>query len=107
MQKKQNGSETESNELGFLKIRYKLPTENTSKLIESVIRLNKIPVNIDALFSIAVASFGQKLSGEKYASTLSYSEIADLAKRHIGNDPYGHKAEFIQLVELADLLNKQ
>jgi Ca-activated chloride channel family protein len=105
--KKQNDSETESNELGFLKIRYKLPTENTSKLIESVIRLNKIPVNIDALFSIAVASFGQKLSGEKYASTLSYSEIADLAKRHIGNDPYGHKAEFIQLVELADLLNKQ
>lgn len=105
--KKQHGSDAASNELGFLKIRYKLPTENTSKLIESAITQSKKTPSFDTQFSIAVASFGQKLSGDKYSSTLSYGDITALAKDNIGNDPYGHKAEFIQLVEMADLLSKQ
>lgn len=104
---KQNDNSSPSGEIGFLKIRYKLPKESTSKLIETPIKMAKTDTSADTQFSIAVASFGQKLSGDKYNPELSYSDIAVLAKRHLGNDPYGHKAEFIQLVEMANLLNKQ
>ena len=55
-------------EYAFVKIRYKLPTEDFSRLIETpVTEANEVPsfdaAGADQRFSVAVAAFGQKLRG--------------------------------------------
>ena len=94
-----------ANEYGFLKIRYKLPDESTSKLIEQPIAADSEKTldaqSDDVRFATAVASFGQILKGGKYTGTISYDAVIDLANGAKGADPFGYRAEFINLVRLA------
>ncbi|HEX6929747.1 MAG TPA: VWA domain-containing protein, partial [Gammaproteobacteria bacterium] len=57
-------------ELAWLKLRYKLPGETHSRLIEQPVQLGaELPLantNADFRFAAAVAAFGQKLRGGKY-----------------------------------------
>jgi len=110
-------------EYAFLKMRYKLPHEETSKLIEKPIlqsvhdveKMNncveagqcggmEIP-DTETGFATAVASFGQLLKGGQYTGAFTYDDVIALAKRTKGDDPYGYRAEFIRLVELAKSAN--
>jgi Ca-activated chloride channel family protein len=93
-------------EYAFLKIRYKLPGESRSRLIsQSVDRsreyetLTAVPE--DLRFGAAVAAFGQVLRGGEYTGTYGYREIIDLASGAKGADPFGYRAEFVNLVRLA------
>jgi Ca-activated chloride channel homolog len=93
-------------ELGFLKIRYKLPGEETSKLITTPIaadleRADVQAVPEDVRFSIAVAAFGQLLRGEPYLGAFSFDDVIALAQTARGADPFGYRAEFLNLVRLA------
>ena len=99
---------SDSNEYGFIKIRYKLPNEKKSKLIEQAI--NKSPSNIrlteasqDVQFSVAVAGFAQLLKGGKNTRDLSFDEIITLARQNKGKDPFGYRSEFINLVGMAKI----
>ncbi len=97
-------------EIGFLKLRYKAPLGETSKLIEMPIGRNLALADIDEAgndqrFAAAVAAFGQKLKGSVYGETMSWAEIADLANGAKGEDVNGYRAEFVQMVKLAALLN--
>ena len=90
-------------EYGFVKLRYKLPDKDESNLISLPVKvadnfdsLESAPV--DARFAGAVAAFGQKLSNAKFATNMSYEDILDLALKSKGDDPYGYRAEFTQLV---------
>ncbi len=106
-----------SNEYAFLKIRYKLPTENTSKLITTPVTtdlqlreysklLEKSRTQNDAMFSIAVAAFGQILKGGEYTGNFSYDDVITMAQNSKGEDIYGHRSEFIKLVRLAKTLSR-
>jgi Ca-activated chloride channel family protein len=93
-------------ELGFLKLRYKLPKEEASRLIEqpiadqqSVESLARAPQ--DVRFSIAVAAFAQLLKGARYLSDYSYDDVIALSQSAKGDDPFGYRAEFVNLVRLA------
>jgi Ca-activated chloride channel family protein len=93
-------------ELGFLKIRYKLPGEETSKLITTAITAGSERADIqaapeDARFSIAVAAFGQLLRGEPYTGGFGFDDVIALAQTARGADPFGYRAEFLNLVRLA------
>ncbi|MCV9960859.1 VWA domain-containing protein [Pararhizobium sp. BT-229] len=95
-----------SGELGFLKIRYKKPDSNTSNLITTpVTEANAVPTlqqaGQDIRFSLAVAAFGQKLRGTDAVSAYAYGSILDLAAGARGEDPYGYRGEFLNLVRLA------
>src|SRR3569833_3007262 len=73
-----------SDELGFLKIRYKAPEGETSKLITAPITKDLVASDIasigdDQRFAASVAAFGQKLKGSNYGETQSWQQIADLA----------------------------
>ena len=95
-----------SDEYAFLKIRYKLPDENESKLITQPIvysPLLKQKANKDVEFATAVAAFAQILKGGKYTGDYSYSDVIKLAKRNKGIDDYGYRSEFIQLVRKAKI----
>ncbi len=93
-------------EYGFLKLRYKLPNENKSKLIETPIRVVDAVDSIDSTttetrFATAVAAFGQLLRGGQYTESFNYDDVINLAQKSKGEDPYGYRAEFINLVRLA------
>ena len=96
----------EASEYGFLKLRYKLPNEDKSKLIETPVRIaagfesfENVPQ--DARFATAVAAYGQLLRGGKYTGSYSYDDIVKLALSAKGADTYGYRSEFINLVRLA------
>ena len=98
-----------SDEIAFLKMRYKLPGESVSQLIEQPVTPEVVYDDIalaghDAEFAAAVAAFGQKLKGSVYGSDMSWAEIETLAKAGRGADEGGYRAEFIRLVQDAALL---
>ncbi|MEC7703382.1 MAG: VWA domain-containing protein, partial [Pseudomonadota bacterium] len=102
-------------EIAFLKIRYKLPNEDVSNLITTPIindykflqdcRENTqclVPsAPDDVQFATAVAGFGQLLKGSKYVGHMTYDRVIDLAQSGKGDDLFGYRSEFIQLVRLA------
>lgn len=99
----------ESNEYGFLKLRYKLPNEDKSQLIEHVINgQNTYSSNDDKNtllreinFATAVAAFAQQMKDPKYLSNWSLQQTLDLAQANKGDDDYGYRTEFVQLVRKA------
>jgi Ca-activated chloride channel family protein len=98
-------------ELCFVKLRYKLPGESSSRLIEQPVlagasraRFEAAPV--DQRFAVAVAAFGQRLRGETALADVSYDEIARWANDARGDDREGYRAEFVKLVRMADSLGK-
>ncbi len=95
-----------SDEYGFMKIRYKLPDSDTSTLVSTPITLRDEVASIDDVskdmrFASAVAAFGQVLKGGEYMGDYSYDEIIKLAQSAKGEDKFGYRAEFINLVRLA------
>jgi len=91
-------------EYGFLKIRYKLPHGLRSRLMEQPIRVDAgVPAALekDVKFSTAVAGFGQLLRGSKYTGSLNFGDVMQEARGAVGDDPYGYRAEFLQLVRKA------
>lgn len=101
-----SASEVAANsELGFLKLRYKRPREETSQLVSLPItnaeRTHLDAAPADVRFSIAAAAFGQMLKGEPYTQGYSYDDVLALAQGARGDDPFGYRAEFLNLVRLA------
>ncbi|HEY4211142.1 MAG TPA: VWA domain-containing protein [Steroidobacteraceae bacterium] len=91
-------------EYGFLKIRYKLPDSSRSRLIEQPIRIDaRVPEALkqDVEFSTAVAGFGQLLRGGKYTGPLTFDDVYKQARSGLGEDSYGYRAEFLELVRKA------
>jgi Ca-activated chloride channel family protein len=97
-----------SGEIGFLKMRYKLPDEETSKLIEQAIGKDQAVSSLaeaseDSRFAAAVAAFGQKLKGSNYGE-MHWADIRSLAQGARGADENGYRAEFMQLIDMAKAL---
>jgi len=92
-----------SGELGFLKLRYKLPGESNSHLLTTAIT-DGDKSSMDARFSAAIAGFGQILQGGKYIGNWSYGDAIALANANKGDDPYGYRAEAVTLMRLAQSL---
>lgn len=93
-------------EYAFVKIRYKLPTEATSRLVtqpvtdqNAVSDLAQAPE--DVRFGIAVSAFGQKLRDEDATANYPLSDIEKLAASGKGTDAFGYRGEFLKMVRLA------
>jgi Ca-activated chloride channel family protein len=95
-----------TDEYGFLKIRYKLPKEDTSKLITTPVGSGSDFASIkaapnEARFATAVAAFGQILKGGQHTGAYSYDDVIALAQSAKGKDEFGYRSQFINLVRLA------
>jgi Ca-activated chloride channel family protein len=93
-------------EYGYLKIRYKLPGEEKSKLITTPITRANETSSVDAApnearFAAAVAAFGQILRGGHYTGSFGYDDVIALAQGAKSKDEFGYRAEFINLARLA------
>ncbi|MCA0058146.1 MULTISPECIES: VWA domain-containing protein [unclassified Mesorhizobium] len=104
-----NGGVANADEYAFVKIRYKLPNEDVSKLITTpVTSANEVAsfgeASADQRFSVAVAAFGQKLREEDATAKFGYDKILEIATAARGADPFGYRSEFLSLVRLASAL---
>jgi Ca-activated chloride channel family protein len=102
----QSAPRAPASEYGYVKIRYKLPKSDTSRLISTPIdRRSEVPsfaqAPQDARFAAAVAGFAELLRGGKYSGTLSYDEVLKIAAASRGRDEFGYRSEFVQLVRAA------
>ena len=109
-EKKKTTQTEKTDEYAFLKLRYKLPKEDKSKLVTIPVTkeaeaLLKAQSN-DIRFAASVAAFGQKLRNGKYLNDFTYDNIRELATNAKGKDKYGYRSEFIGLVGLAESLSK-
>ena len=106
--KKENSSD---GEYAFLKMRYKLPDGKTSRLLTRPITdadgvSDLQAVSHDFRFAAAVAAFGQKLRGGTHTGDFTYDGIRALAQGAKGEDPFGYRAEFVNLVRAAGSMDR-
>ena len=96
----------DSDELAFLRIRYKAPGEDESRLIERPILASAVTdfdaAPADARFAAAVAGFGQLLRGDPHVEGLTYAQVVDIARAARGEDAYGYRSEFVRLTQMAE-----
>ena len=96
-------------ELALLRIRYKALQQSSSKLLEIPIEAQHNTPAIaqaseDLRFAAAVAAFAQQLKGARYTGAFDLAASAELARSGKGEDRFGLRGEFVQLVELAQSL---
>ncbi|HEX2725383.1 MAG TPA: YfbK domain-containing protein, partial [Beijerinckiaceae bacterium] len=99
-------SPSAASEIGFLSMRYKLPKSETSQLVTTPIgggasyaRFDDAPQ--EARFAVSVAGFAELLRGGRYTGALTYDDVIRTATAARGDDPFGYRAEFVQLVRAA------
>ncbi len=100
----QTASDGAADELGFLRLRYKAPGAAQSQLIETAINAD-LPPQQDAGFAMAIAGFGQLLRGSDYMGDWGWDEAIALANASRGEDPFGYRAEAVQMMRLAQSLS--
>ncbi|WP_380054417.1 von Willebrand factor type A domain-containing protein [Falsihalocynthiibacter sp. SS001] len=97
---------SQSDELGFLKLRYKRPGESTSELITQPITEGMGTSNLDTEFATAIAGFGQLLRDDTYLVDWGWDDAIALAQSAKGDDPFGYRAEAVTLMRLAKSLSE-
>jgi len=106
-QKVSTGPAAASDEIAFVKVRYKLPGGDTSTLIDQAITDANRSATLDTApeatrFALAVAAYGQTLRGDPWlAPDFGWDEIVALAKGAKGEDEFGLRAEFVKLARAA------
>lgn len=97
-----------SDEWLVIRLRYKFPSEAVSQRMEFVVRDQAVPfttADADLQFAAAVAAFGMLLRESPYRGEADYEQILTIAEASIGDDPFGLRREFCDMVRAAKVLN--
>lgn len=95
----------DTGELGYLRLRYKAPGEDESRLIETPIMADAAPL-AEADWALAIAGFGQILRGSDLIGDWSMGDAIALAQGARGEDPFGYRQGAITLMRLAQSLQQ-
>ena len=100
-----------NNELALLRLRYKKPSQDESQLMETPLLKTQLIANLAQTsaryrFAASVAAFGQILRGGQFTQSFGLDEVMSLARQSRGDDPWGYRSEFINLVNLAKSLRR-
>jgi len=94
-------------EYGLLRLRYKHPGEDDSVLMERTVTGDDAvgafeEADSEVRFSVAVAGFAQLLRGDPYLQDgYGWEAVAEDAAGALGEDEFGYRAEFLDLVDRA------
>ncbi len=105
--KREKNTDGFTNEIVNIKLRYKEPDAETSKLIQHPVLDNVVALENTSdnfRFASSVAAFGMLLRDSKYKGTSDFDLVNKLAKKAITDDEEGYKIEFIKLSKAASLL---
>lgn len=104
-QQASSAADKQANEYAFVRLRYKLPKEDKSTLVETPVLIKtkaaSAELRSEINFSVAVAGFAQLLRGGQFMDGFAYDDVIKLAQENKGTDEYGYRNEFIQLVRKA------
>lgn len=106
---KKNTSKNNSPEMLTVKLRYKQPDGNSSKLLQkSVIDASNIfeGSSNNFRFAAAVAEFGMLLRQSDFKQNASFAQVISLTEQSMGKDTEGYRSEFLKLVKSSQLLAK-
>lgn len=108
--KKQKSSQTEtiSDEMLTVKLRYKKPDENESRKLEVPVLLKSVSkeASADLKFAMAVAMFGQLLRESDFKGDGNYQKALELAREGLDTDANGYRREFVRLAETVKQMEK-
>jgi Ca-activated chloride channel family protein len=106
-QAEQQETNIQSDELAFVKVRYKLPESSVSTLIDIPVSHQPNKKASDAmLLSTAVAGFAEVLRNSTYVNELSIKELESLLKPTLKQDRWGYRQELLQLMKNAQALSQ-
>jgi len=91
-----------TDEIMTLKLRFKAPNSETSKLIEKSLSANTIPLastSDNFRFASAVIEFGMILRESEFKGDATYEEAIKLANSARGLDTYGYREDFINMLK--------
>jgi Ca-activated chloride channel homolog len=91
----------------IVKLRYKKPSEEASRLIEHRVVDQNVDfghASDDLKFAAAVAGFGMLLRDSPYKGSLTYDGLLELAQPTLAHDPSGYHQEAVELVRKAKAL---
>jgi Ca-activated chloride channel homolog len=97
-----------SEEIAFLRLRYKLPGQDRSLLIERPIRASDALPSLDQApdstrLAVAVAGFGQLMRADSWLQPgFGYGEVRSLLRTVSTPDPFGYRSELVSLTERAE-----
>ncbi len=100
-------NEANNGELFTLKLRYKQPDGDTSKLIEHPVKDSGKAyreASGDFKFAASVAGFGMALRHSQHRGTITLDGIKELALEGRSFDPSGYRSEFLTLIDKAQAL---
>ena len=87
-------------ELLFVKVRYKAPDGDESRLLSrAVLAEEGTAPSVDFQFQAAVAEFGLLLRNSDHRGKAELSHVIAAARDALGDDPEGYRAEFVKLAE--------
>ena len=94
---------TGSSELLTVKLRYKAPNGNTSKLLEYPVEASVYQdrASDNLTFACAVAEFGMLLRDSEHKGSADFEQVMELAESCVGRDTDDYKKEFLELVRRA------
>ena len=93
-------------ELVTVKLRYKAPDGDVSKLTSTVITDRPQAIDANLGFASAVAEAGMVLRQSPHAAESSLASAIARARKFRGEDPEGYRAEFIRLMQVASSMPK-
>ncbi len=98
----------DSDDLMTVKLRYKQPDSDVSKLLVRTVAAADVEgrrPSDNFRFASEVAEFGLLLRDSEFKGNASFGKVIERAKTARGEDAEGYRSEFIRLVEKARLLN--
>ena len=104
------GDAARSNELMTIKLRYKQPEGDKSKLLTHVLEDRSTvfsQTSENFRWSAAVASFGMILRDSEFKGDLAIDDVLNIAQTARGEDAEGYRIEFINLVKSGRLLARK
>ena len=84
-----------------LKLRYKWPRDEASRLIETPVvdsGATSADASPDLKFAASVAGFGMLLRSSPHRGDFSHDEAHAIAKENMGKDPHGDRKEFLEIL---------
>lgn len=99
-----------SNEMMTIKLRYKKPDGDVSRLIEHPVTNRKLLLantSDNFRFAASIAEFGMLLRDSEFKQFSSFDNAWLLAKHALGKDGEGYRREYMELIKSASMLMRQ
>jgi len=95
-----------SDELATVKLRYKQPDGDVSRLISVVVKDgNQKQASADLRFASAVVEFAMLLRASEFRGDASYEQALELAQGAVAGDASGLRSQFVELLQSARQLS--